>query len=862
MSGPALPQTGERLGPYELTSPLGVGGMAEVHRARDTRLGRDVAIKVLDFEAARNPERLRLFEQEARAASAVNHPAIVGVHDVGREGDVPYVVLELVEGETLQRRLLRGRLPQRRAIETAVQIAQGLAAAHARGVLHNDLKPANIILTRDGRVKILDFGLAGLRSGSSAVDPLPADERATVTQALFGTPGYIAPERIEGAPPDARSDLFSLGAVLYEMLAGAPAFDGPTTAAVLAATTELDPAEIRPPLPAALDRILRRALEKDPAQRFQSASDLAYALDAVSTITAAPLPSAPPASRRWPRRAALALALAALLFGVGTWAGRYVWVYPLPSFQRLTFRYGSIASARLGPDGHTLVYSATWDGAPQLSLYAGRVDSRGATEMTVRGQVASIDATGELAFFPDRPHPSLHQAALSPGQTLAQVPMNGGAPREVLQDVVAADWSPEVFPDGRRLAVIRDLGGSRRLEFPIGHVLYQTAYGLRAPRFSRHGDLIAFVEALASGDCISVVDLQGRRRLLTQGEDFISSTSNLGWSPDGSEVWFTAEKRSEQVRYGSWRPALRAVSLSGRERELLRLPQFQMLQDVAADGRLLMTIGGLRSAIYGKPPDESTERDLSWHEGSSYTELTRDGRTLLFFEQAEAATYLRPMNGGPAQRLCSGQALGLSPDGRFVVPMERLKGRLTLIPTDAHEPISVAAPAIVPWGFYWFADGHRLLVAGNEEGKRVRAWVIDIRDGSRRAVTPEGIGCWLVSPDSKTAACARPEAEGYLYPIEGGGQPRPIPGFRSGDHMRQWSADGRYLYVSELYAVPARVYRIDLQTGERVLWRELTAASSAGVVGTVDAAITPDGTAWAYAVLRNINDLYLVEGIR
>jgi Tol biopolymer transport system component len=859
MSGPALPQAGERLGPYELTSPLGVGGMSEVHRARDTRLGRDVAIKLLDFEAARNPERLRLFEQEARAASAVNHPAIVGVHDVGREGDVPYVVLELVEGETLQRRLLRGRLPQRRAIEVAVQIAQGLAAAHARGVLHNDLKPANIILTRDGRVKILDFGLAGLRGGGGTADPLPAEDRATVTQALFGTPGYIAPERIEGAPPDARSDLFSLGAVLYEMLAGTPAFGGGTTAEVLAATAEQDPPEIRPALPPPLDRIVRRALEKDPDQRFQSASDLAYALDAISAMTGAPVPAAWTRRRRWPRYAAGALALAAL-FAAGIWAGRYVWDRPLPSFQRLTFRYGGIASARFGPGGHSILYSAAWDGMPRLRLYSGQVDARGATELAVQGLVAAVGPSGELAYFPDRPYPSFHQAALSPGEKLAWLPMTGGAPREVLPDVVAADWSPEVFENGRRLAVVRDLDGTRRLEFPIGHVLYQTAYGLRAPRFSRQGDLIAVVETIASGDCITVVDLQGRRRLLTQGEDLISST--LGWSPDGSEIWFTGEKRSDQIRYGSWRPALRAVHLSGRERELLRLPQFQTLQDVAPDGRVLLTIGGLRSDVLAKAPGETAERNLSWHEGSSYTELTRDGRTLLFFEQAESATYLRPMDGGPAQRLCSGRALGLSPDGRWVVPMERLKDRLTLIPTDAREPLSVPAPAIVPWGFYWFADGHRLLVAGNEEGRRVKAWVIDTRDGSRRVITPEGIGCWLVSPDSQTAACATPEAEGYLYPVEGGGPPRPIVGFKDGDHMRQWSADGRYLYVSERYALPARVYRIDLQTGERKLWREFAPASPAGVVGTIDPAITPDGTAWAYAVLRNINDLFLVEGLR
>ena len=263
-AAPAVPQVGGRLGPYELLSPLGVGGMSEVYRARDTRLGREVAIKFLDFETARHPERLRLFEHEARAAGAIEHPAIVAVHDVGHEGDVPYVVLELVEGETLQRRLLRGRLPVRKALETAIQIGHGLAAAHARGILHNDIKPSNVILTRDGRVKILDFGLAGLRGGRAAQGPAATSACETITQSLFGTPGYVAPERIDGHVPDARSDVFSLGAVLYEMLAGVPAFDGATTAEVLTATSERDPPEIDPPLSPALARVVHRALEKDP----------------------------------------------------------------------------------------------------------------------------------------------------------------------------------------------------------------------------------------------------------------------------------------------------------------------------------------------------------------------------------------------------------------------------------------------------------------------------------------------------------------------------------------------------------------------------------------------------------------------
>ena len=379
MSGPALPQTGERLGPYELLSPLGVGGMSEVHRALDTRLGREVAIKLLDFEAARQPERLRLFEQEARAASAVNHPAIVGVHDVGREGDVPYVVLELVEGETLQQRLARGRLPQRRAVEIAIQIAQGLAAAHARAILHNDLKPANIILTRDGRVKILDFGLAGLRGGAVPDHQLPEQDRATITQSLFGTAGYIAPERVEGAVPDVRSDLFSLGAVLYEMLSGAPAFAGGTTTEILTATAEQDPPAIEPPLPPALDRIVRRVLEKQPDQRFQSASDLAYALDAVAPLAGPPVPAGSDRRLARPVLGALAGAAAILVLGAGVAIGHRS-ATPVPSFQRLTFRYGAVSSARFAPDGRTVIYSAAWEAEPRVRLWSARTDTRGSSD--------------------------------------------------------------------------------------------------------------------------------------------------------------------------------------------------------------------------------------------------------------------------------------------------------------------------------------------------------------------------------------------------------------------------------------------------------------------------------------------------
>jgi hypothetical protein len=859
---PTVPEVGGRLGPYELVAPLGVGGMSEVYRARDGRLGRDVAIKFLDFEAARHPERLRLFEHEARAAGAIEHPAIVAVHDVGQEGDVPYVVLELVEGETLQRRLLRGRLPVRKALEAAIQIGHGLAAAHERGILHNDLKPANVILTRDGRVKILDFGLAGLRAGQPSPGTPAATAHETITQELFGTPGYVAPERVEGRAADSRSDVFSLGAVLYEMLAGVPAFDGATTAEVLAATVERDPPEVDPPLSPALARVVHRALEKDPAQRFQSASDLAFALEALATVTGAPVTYDRPSTRRWPRYIDYALAAAALV-GIGVAVGRLLWDHPLPNFQRLTFRYGTITAARFGPDGRTVLYSAAWTGSPSLKVYEARNESRNVRDVPVPpGEIAAISPAGEVALFPGRLNPAMHESPMGAGATLARVSATGGAPLDVLPDAVAADWSPRRFADGLHMAAVRERDGVRWLEFPIGHTLYRSNYGLRAPRFSPDGDRIAAVENSAQGECIVVFDTTGQRQALGCGNTLTSPT--IGWSPDGREVWFSSEKIADQSRWGSWRPSLRAVSLSGRERTLLHLPEFLTLQDVAPDGRVLITAGTLRGEIVGQPPGEHGERNLSWHEGSNFTELSRDGRKLLFFEASEVATYLRPTDGGPAARLTSGLAVGLSPDGQWAVRtgLDQYTGHLLLVPTGSEEPRPIAVPPIAPWGARWFSDNRHLLLTGNEDAKPLRAWIIDTAGGSPpRPITPEGIGCWLLSPDDRTAACVRVPTEGFFYPVDGG-PPRPMLGFRPGDALVQWTADGRYLLVSEEHALPARVMKIDVRTGERTLWRELVPENPVGIAGTIVPSVTPDLSAWSYSILRHVNDLYQIDGLR
>src|SRR5579862_3521071 len=285
---------GTKLGPYEIIAPIGAGGMGEVFRAKDTRLGRDVAIKVLPETFAKDADRLRRFEQEARSVAALNHPNILAIHDIGEFNGAPYLVSELLEGHSLRVEMNNGALPTRRAVEYAAQIAQGLAAAHDKGIVHRDLKPENVFVTHDGRLKILDFGLAKLAKLHAATDDsatltLADAQQETTPGVVLGTVGYMSPEQVRGEPADARSDIFALGTILYEMLSGQRAFRRDTSAETMTAILKEDPPEISTtskPISPAIERTVRRCLEKKPQQRFQSARDLAFDLEGLSGTTA------------------------------------------------------------------------------------------------------------------------------------------------------------------------------------------------------------------------------------------------------------------------------------------------------------------------------------------------------------------------------------------------------------------------------------------------------------------------------------------------------------------------------------------------------------------------------------------------
>jgi eukaryotic-like serine/threonine-protein kinase len=479
---------GTRLGPYEILSELGTGGMGEVYRGKDTRLRRDVAIKTLHPSFLHDADRLRRFRQEAQSAALLDHPNILAVHFVGDDNGVPFLVCELLEGESLRERLRRELLPVRKSLDYAAQIIEGLAAAHEKGIIHRDLKPENIFLTKDGRAKILDFGLCKLIAESSATSEAnsPTLTQGSAPGVVLGTVGYMSPEQIRGQLLDARSDIFSFGVVLYEMLAGKNTFRRSTVADTMSALLKEDPLDISESFPGisrGLDRVVRRALEKDPADRFQSLRDLGFALQAVTAdSTAIRMPmSREPAARRTKHAAIGSLTGALLIAIVGAY---FLGVhrsksanFTQPEFQQLTFRRGAVRSARFAPDGKTVIYAASMDGFP-VRLYLTRSD--GPESHPIEHEnigLFAVSSSGELAIA---------QGCTNPGYarcigTLARMPFSGGAPREVVSGVHAADWDPM----GKEIAVDRREGGRFLVEFPIGKVIYATLAGFPTCAFRR-----------------------------------------------------------------------------------------------------------------------------------------------------------------------------------------------------------------------------------------------------------------------------------------------------------------------------------------------------------------------------------------
>src|SRR5262252_3535063 len=784
---------GTRLGPYEILSPLGAGGMGEVYRAKDPRLGREVAIKVLPASFSADPDRLKRFEQEARAAGILNHPNITAVHDLGTHDGAPYVVQELLEGETLRAELASGRFSPRKAIEHAVQIAQGLAAAHEKGIVHRDLKPENVFVTKDGRVKILDFGLAKLTetAGAANATNIPT---ATEPGVVMGTIGYMSPEQVKGKPADARSDIFALGAILYEMLSGQRAFRGDSAGETMAAILREDPPDLsvtNQNISPGLDRIVRHCLEKNPERRFQSASDIAFDLEALS-VPGASGPRAEPAvsAVRWRRPGLLAAAAVAIALA-GLFTGRQLWNRPAPSaptFHRLTYRRGTVWDGRFSPDGHVVFYSANWDGAEKTEIFSTRTENPGSQLLDLPGGwVESISRSGEMLILTDR----LNSIGYAHRGVLRSAPLGSGAARDLFEDVVGADWAP----DGKSIALVRAPGWRHRLEYPAGMVLYETAGWISHLRVSPKGDVVAFLDHPQFGDDaggVAVVDRNGKKTMLWDG---FPTVQGLAWSPSGDEIWFTAAET------GNTR-GLCAVSLSGRKRVIARSPGVWTLSDIFPDGRALLNHASERVGIAGLGVDGKS-RNLSWLDWTRSPSISADGQTIAFTEEGEGggpgySVYLRKTDGSPAIRLGEGESIGLSPDGRWVLAtvIRSMPAPLVLLPTGAGEPKPFPKDAINHDSIHasFTADGKRLVFVGSEAGHDRRTWIQDVDGGKARPVTPEGVVGTALSPDGRLVAARGADQKVALYPVDGG-SPHPVEGFEPNDLLLAWSPDQKFIYI-------------------------------------------------------------------
>jgi hypothetical protein len=682
----------------------------------------------------------------------------------------------------------------------------------------------------------------------------------------MGTPGYVSPEQLRGQTADARSDIFALGAVLYEVLSGRRAFHGDTQADTLSAILDRDPPPMTMaggPPPPALDKLLRRCLEKDPADRFQSARDVAFAFDALSTgsvseSAGAVAPARP--SRRW-WWAGAGLLGAAIIAGLAFVAGQRAAEKPPPEFKQLTFRRGWVDEARFTPDGQTIVYGAGWDGKP-VELFQTRTDSPESRPLGLaHAKVLSISSQGQMAILMD---PSRRGGLIGSG-TLAVVALAGGTPRELLESVLWADWTP----DGRALCVARNHpNGEVTIELPPGTVLHRTRGYVAGVRVSRDGRFVVIAERV-NGKVV-LVD-RDRRDTRTLAEPLAANFWGLAWGPTGREVWFTEGPRRTAR-------SVHAVDLEGRRRVVYRSAGNLALVDSAPDGRVLLHRSLDRLEAMALLPGRPLEQDVTVYDNTWVGALSVDGRLLLLDsieEEKGRFVYLR-RDGGDPVRLAAGVGVDISPDRKSALVVADT-GELSEVPFGAGLPRKIdlgkvrAGGAPRPWagrGGAAYVQSPRggMIVRGRERPDEPHSlWRIHEGVAKPRRLelgVPGAIQSWDIAPDGRHVAVKIEGSDTIRIVALEGGRSRGIRVADADLAVSRWSGDGRSLFLVRVGRWPCAIHRLDLATEKVELWKRVAPPDPTGVLQCLGLLPSADGKSYAYTANRSLASLVVAEGLR